>query len=141
MAKRNKCMVTILIGDYFKDFWRRHSRQTWLEYAERQEYDIVIIDDYIDDSEFGKSRQPHWQKCLTLEHERVKAYDHVVWVDADILINFHTALCVKTAWHNSYFLHFTASILRKFVPLVVPDRHWFDARQWIHANMPEREAK
>lgn len=89
-----KCLVTLTIGDEFKSLWEKYFKRTWDEYAARHGYDIVAIDDYIDTSPKGTSRAPHWQKCLVLEHEEVRKYDHAVWVDADILINYHTAPCI-----------------------------------------------
>ena len=79
--------------------WSTRFKKTWEKYAEIHGYDIVVIDDYIDVSEKGKSRSPHWQKCLILEHPKVKKFDDVVWIDSDILINYHTAPCIVE--HNA----------------------------------------
>ena len=94
-----KCLVTLLIGDEIRTFWDKHLKSTWVKYAEKHGYDIITIDDYIDNSPMAASRAPHWQKCLILEHPKVKSYESAVWVDADIMINFHTAPCIVE--HNA----------------------------------------
>ena len=92
-----KCLVTLAIGDAFKRWWGTYARASWAAYAGRHGYDIVVIEDYIDDGARGRARSPHWQKCLILEHPRVAQYKSAVWVDADILINPHTAPCIVAA--------------------------------------------
>ena len=87
-----------MIGGEWKSWWEKHVRESWERYAHAHGYDIVVIDDYIDDSERGQARTPHWQKCLVLEHADVKRYEDVVWLDADILVNFHAAPCIVA--HN-----------------------------------------
>ena len=94
VKKHDKCLATLLIGEAYRDMWRQHFEKSWREYAKRHGYDIVVVDRHIDRSERGRKRTPHWQKCLILEHEEVRQYEHVVWVDADVIINFHTAPCI-----------------------------------------------
>jgi len=67
------------------------------EYAARHGYELVLIDDYIDQSPLANQRTPHWQKCLILEHPAVREFDRAVWIDADILINFRSAPCIVAA--------------------------------------------
>lgn len=90
----SKCLVTLVIGDQYKAMFETHFKPTWVKYADKHGYDLVIIDDYMDDSEAGRARTPHWQKCLILEHPRVREHDDAVWVDSDIIINYHTAPCI-----------------------------------------------
>ena len=42
------------------------------------------------------------------------------------------ALCVNTAWHNSYFLHFIARNSRRHSAYLVHDHHWIEAWRQIH---------
>ena len=90
----DKVLVTVLIGEPTQVSWRTFFERTWRAYADKHGYDIVVIDDYIDKTPRGRSRQPHWQKLLILEHPKVQGYRHVVWLDGDILINFHAAPCI-----------------------------------------------
>lgn len=92
--QKEKCIVTILIGEKYQKRWRDYYRKSWEKYAEKHGYDIIVIDDYLDKSEKGKSRSLHWQKLLITEDARVKPYANVVWLDSDVLINFYDAPCI-----------------------------------------------
>lgn len=94
-----KAIVTILIGDKYQAMWNETFRDSWVPYANRHGYDIVLINDYLDRSPRARERTPHWQKLLVLEHPGLRRYEDVVWVDADILINHHTAPCI--VGHNN----------------------------------------
>ena len=97
MAKNSKALVTLNIGEPYKRMWEESFADTWHAYGERHGYDIISIEDYIDQSGVAHARSPHWQKCLILEHPDTQDYEDVVWVDSDILINFHRAPCVVAA--------------------------------------------
>ncbi|MEO5337803.1 MAG: hypothetical protein H7841_13060 [Magnetospirillum sp. WYHS-4] len=98
MARNTKALVTLLIGEpAYREEWERQVEPTWRQYAARHGYDIVAIDRHIDDSPRGRERARNWQKCLILEHPDVQPYDDVVWLDADILINFLAAPCIVEA--------------------------------------------
>lgn len=93
MAGR-KVLTTMVIGKDYRAMWDGLYRKSVEAYADRHGYDLVLIDDYIDPRPKARERTPHWQKCLILEHEAIKSYDHVVWIDADIFVNYHTAPCI-----------------------------------------------
>ncbi|OHC73301.1 MAG: hypothetical protein A3G18_12140 [Rhodospirillales bacterium RIFCSPLOWO2_12_FULL_58_28] len=94
-----KALVTIVIGDSYTRLWEQVMAETWREYARRHGYEIIVIDKLIDGSDRGRGRHINWQKCLILEHEEVRNFDDVVWIDADVKINFHTAPCI--VGHNN----------------------------------------
>lgn len=87
-----KALVTVAIGDYTIDYWNRWFRPTWERYAERHGYDIVVIRDYVDGN--PHNRTANWQKLKIFDHPDAAPYEDVVWLDADILINYHSAPCV-----------------------------------------------
>ena len=97
MTKNSKALVTLNIGEPYQKMWRETFADTWFEYGKRHGYDVLSLEDYIDNSELAHARSPHWQKCLILEDPRTQDYEDVVWVDSDILINYHTAPCVVAA--------------------------------------------
>ena len=117
-----KAIVTLLIGESFQNWWKAMVEITWREYADRHGYDIVIIDEFIDTSDLSQERSPHWQKCLILEHPSLRDYDRVVWIDADIAINFHIApdilsecndeKLIGAVSHNQQYRQYPSSILR-----------------------------
>ncbi len=91
----SKALVTVILGEFHQRLWKQAYAESWRRYAERHGYDIVVIEDHIDPSDRGRTQlAPHWQKCLILEHPRVKDYDWAVWLDADVLINYNTAPCI-----------------------------------------------
>lgn len=89
-----KALVTLLIGESYQRLWQNSFKKTWEHYASKHGYDIVVIDHCLDESPKAKQRSIHWQKCLILEHPKVQDYNSVVWIDADILINYHHAPCI-----------------------------------------------
>ncbi len=95
-ASRNtKALVTLLVGlPTYRENWERFYEWTWRTYAERNGYDVIVIDKHIDDGPRGHARSVNWQKCLILEHEEVRKYSDVVWLDADVMINPHVAPCI-----------------------------------------------
>ena len=82
-----KALVTIAIGERFLKHWEKYCKKGWEQYAARHGYDLIVFDELIDKSELGTSRSPAWQKCLILNDEKVKQYDRIVWLDADVVIN------------------------------------------------------
>jgi hypothetical protein len=42
-------------------------------------------------------RNIHWQKCFLARHPRAADYDRIVFLDADIMINYHRAPCIVAA--------------------------------------------
>lgn len=95
MASTNsKALVILAIGKPYVAMWGQHYRPSVEKYAAKNGYDVIVIEDYIDQSPRAQERTPHWQKCLILEHPDVQGYEDVVWLDADININFHHAPCI-----------------------------------------------
>ncbi|TAN73346.1 MAG: hypothetical protein EPN20_03310 [Magnetospirillum sp.] len=86
-----KALVTLVIGDEYRTNWQNRFAPTWVPYARRHGYEIIPIEEYIDEGDLAWTRSPHWQKCLILELPGMDRFDRVVWVDADILINHRLA--------------------------------------------------
>lgn len=85
--KQTKTIVTLAIGQHYRDRWYKLCADNWHKYADLHGYDLICIDKPLDDSSRGLSRSAAWQKCLILGDERVQKYNRVVWLDSDILIN------------------------------------------------------
>ncbi|WP_293125597.1 hypothetical protein [Microcoleus sp. bin38.metabat.b11b12b14.051] len=90
----SKAIVTLTIGKRYLENWQNLCQPNWQKYADRHGYDIICISSPLDDSERAQNRSPCWQKCLILGEESVQKYDRVVWVDADVLINWANAPCI-----------------------------------------------
>jgi len=82
-----KAIVTLVVGNHYRDRWYKICADNWHKYADLQGYDLICIDNPLDDSPRARSRSAAWQKCLILGDTRVQKYDRVVWLDSDILIN------------------------------------------------------
>lgn len=82
-----KAIVTLVIGEVYRDRWNKLCAANWQRYADLHGYDLICIENPLDNSPRAQSRSAAWQKCLILGDKRVQDYDRVVWIDSDILIN------------------------------------------------------
>jgi hypothetical protein len=121
-----KALVTVIIGEATVNDWKTRFLPSWEPYARKHGYDIIAIDDYVDGNPHG--RTPNWQKLLILEHPAVQHYDHVVWLDADILINHHNAPCI-VGHHDSDKVGLVSDNERMGNPIT------FDNQQWRLAHI------
>jgi hypothetical protein len=78
-------IVTLAIGDEFAGRWRRLCEPNWRAYAERHGYDLICLDEPLDDSQRARDRSPSWQKLLVLGQPFASEYERIVWVDADVI--------------------------------------------------------
>ena len=85
------CMVTMAIGQKWLTTWKTYCEPGWRKYAARCGYSVMCIDAPLDSSERARKRSPSWQKCLVASDRLLSQYDQLIWVDADILINWRTA--------------------------------------------------
>ena len=90
----SKAIVTLAIGKRYKKNWERLCRSNWQQYVEKHGYDLICIDQPLDQSERAQKRSPAWQKCLVLSQEFSGQYEQIAWVDSDILINYNIAPCI-----------------------------------------------
>lgn len=124
-----KALATVLIGDRYVQEWQRWFRPSWEAYAQRHGYEIVVFTDYIDKTPRAQERSRNWQKLLILETEELSRFEHVVWLDSDVMVNFHRAPCIVGA-HDSDLVGLVSdrlqtwenserhdNVLRRIVPL------------------------
>lgn len=86
-----RAIVTITLGKKHQKLWSKICKENWTQYCKKHSLDLIVIDTPLDSSERGLSRSPSWQKCLILNHPRVKEYEQVAWLDSDIIINNENA--------------------------------------------------
>ncbi len=86
-GKNRKAIVSIIIGHEYRDVWEWACQESWVRYAEKFDYDLVIIADHLDHSPRGLSRSPSWQKLLVLAQPWASLYEQIVWLDADIVVS------------------------------------------------------
>ena len=83
----NRAIVTIAVGKRFNRMVNKICRENWELYAAKYGYELIVIDELLDNSERGRSRCAAWQKCLILSQKWSDKYERIVWIDTDILIN------------------------------------------------------
>jgi hypothetical protein len=82
-----KALVTLTIGDFYKNIFSFFCTNGWKQYCDRFGYELIVIDENLDRSQRAKSRSPAWQKLLILSQEWSMNYDRILWLDTDIIIN------------------------------------------------------
>ncbi len=83
----NKAIVTITIGENYEKMFNNFCRNNWEEYCKKYKYDLIVINQHLDDSKRARERSPAWQKLLILSQEWSNNYDQIVWIDSDVVIN------------------------------------------------------
>lgn len=82
-----RLIVTIAIGELYRDLWESACRPSWEAYAAQWHADIVVITGHLEDSDLAMARSPAWQKLLILDQPWAQPYQNVLWLDADIVIS------------------------------------------------------
>jgi hypothetical protein len=85
----DRAIVTLIVGDQWRDRWRRLCEENWRGFAERHGYDLIRLDEPLDSSERAGGRSPSWQKLLVLEQPFAQRYERIIWADADLLFGHH----------------------------------------------------
>lgn len=84
-----RAIATLVIGKHYQDMFGRWCLPAWRNYAKKHNIDIIIIDAPIDTTARAQHRSPAWQKCILHRDKRIRDYDQIAWIDADIRINPH----------------------------------------------------
>jgi hypothetical protein len=87
MPVTKTAIVTLAIGEAYRQRFEQLCRRNWAAYAGRHGFDLIVYEQPLDVSERARARSPAWQKCLVLGTPELAGYGRVVWVDSDILIN------------------------------------------------------
>lgn len=83
--QKKDVMVTLAIGQKYLDNFNREFRGSFERFAERNNIELVVVDEFIEKSE---KRAP-WQKLLIFDHPKVAPYGRAMFLDADIYITKH----------------------------------------------------
>jgi len=84
-------IVTMVVGDRYRDLWQRFCAPNWKAYAARHGFGLFVIDRPLDDSPIAKARGFSWQKLLIGTVDDLAGSDTLIWIDADIVINAEAA--------------------------------------------------
>jgi len=85
-----KAIVTLAVGIKYQQMFKEWYYPDWKAYANKNGFDLFVIDQMIDVTERATKRSPAWQKCILHRNPDVCKYDQIAWVDADIRININS---------------------------------------------------
>ena len=94
LSMNTKALFTIIFGEVYQKQWRTYAEPSWRAYADRHGYDIVAITEPICLLHDLGFRTIHWQKLFIASHPEAARYDRIVFMDSDIMINYHRAPCI-----------------------------------------------
>ena len=83
--------------------WRQSCEPSWRAYASKHNYDIIVITQPIRLLHDLAIRPIHWQKLFIPRHPDAAKYEDIVFLDADIIINYHHAPCIVAAHASDKF--------------------------------------
>lgn len=81
-------IVTLVIGKECTSQYNKFCKESFEKYANKYNFDLILIDYLIDNSQ---EKHIAWQKLLIGTVKKLKEYDILIWIDADIVINFKDA--------------------------------------------------
>jgi len=84
---KRTALVTLTIGPYFQDIFRRIAEPGWRDYAARYGFELIVISNPLDNSNRAAQRSPAWQKCLVASEPWAADFDRIIWLDCDVVIN------------------------------------------------------
>ena len=82
----NKAITTLATGIYH-DLWSSYARPAWQAFCDRHGYELVVFDAPLDASPRAQQRSIAWQKLICHEQPALAGFDHVIWLDSDVVIN------------------------------------------------------
>jgi len=86
-----KAVVTLTIGKKYENMFNKNCKKNLQKYCEKFDYDLIVINQSLDNSKRSRERSPAWQKLLILSQEWSNNYDQIVWIDSDVVINYESA--------------------------------------------------
>jgi len=84
-------IVTLAIGQQHLSYWQKNCEPTWRAYAQKHQYDVIVVDQPLDPSPAAAARSVAWQKCLVLGQDFAARYSQIILLDSDIVINVDAA--------------------------------------------------
>lgn len=89
-----KAIVTFVVGQATADMFNNYVYESWKRYAARHDYELIVLDEPVRPNALTPERPIVFQRLILFEHPALKGFDDVVYVDADIIINYRDAPCI-----------------------------------------------
>ena len=86
MSNQN-AIVTLVVGNKYKQLFNKYSRESFVKYAEKINADLIVIEERLDSSSLSNLRSVAWQKLLILSQNWSDNYEQILWIDSDVVIN------------------------------------------------------
>ncbi|MEM7120954.1 MAG: hypothetical protein AAF563_06745 [Pseudomonadota bacterium] len=90
----SKAIVTFAVGKATTDMFNDYVHESWKRYAFRHGYELIVLDQPVRPDALTEERPIVFQRLVLFEHPEVGRFDDVVYVDADIIINYRDAPCI-----------------------------------------------
>jgi len=84
-------LVTIAIGDHHQREFETYALPSLRAYAQKHDYELIAITEPFAPIDPNSSKTIHWHKILLGQVPAIKAFDRVIWIDTDIVINSRLA--------------------------------------------------
>jgi len=88
---KHSALVTLAIGKEHRRNWERYCRKNWQAYAARYGYDLLCLTEPLDTSSRAQKRENGWQTLLVLSQPFARAYERIIVLDRNTLINVQNA--------------------------------------------------
>jgi hypothetical protein len=131
VAGNRYCLVGLQIGEVHSNYWKLVFRKSWLAYARRHGYDLMIVEDFIDRTAGADEAAIKFQKLLLPSLGELRKYDKLVYLDSDMLLTGH-APCVAS--------EVSKGKVGMVSQVTIPFREWFHYIQPIRGGEPTVEA-
>jgi hypothetical protein len=88
---KRAAIVTLVVGEKYLEAWKKYCAAGLQAYAQKHNYDLIVVTKPLDEAERAKGRSAAWQKCLVLSQEFAQPYEQIILLDGDIVINAEAA--------------------------------------------------
>ena len=88
MDVNKTAIVTLIVGKEYLETWKKYSQKSFEDYAKKYNFDFYLLNQFIDDKQ---NKHVAWQKLLIGTLNKLKKYENLIWIDADIIINVENA--------------------------------------------------
>ena len=118
-----KALVSLAVGDRCYGPWSRYLHANWSAWCQRNCYDLIVFNSFLDTTSLGSRRSPAWQKLLAMSSPKLLDYDTAFWLDADVVI------CPDAQDPADFEIPGQVSMARDVGSPLAHEPHWFKA-EW-----------
>ena len=89
LGRTKDVVVTLAFGGEYYNLWETHASNTWVEYCQKHDLGLIVIDHPLYSHLDENWKKAHWQKLLIGDYlsSNIVDINNVCFLDSDILIN------------------------------------------------------